>query len=104
MSEATLTNLLQYLYGALTPSNQRWLAAHLVEHADVQEAEDLKPYTIEELVERAEKGRKEIARGNYVTSEALFRDMFEEFGLGPSDMEEIERQWEETKLQYAEAI
>ena len=40
MSETTLTNLLQYLYGALTPSNQRWLAAHLVEHAAVQEAED----------------------------------------------------------------
>ena len=104
MSEATLTNLLQYLYGALTPSNQRWLAAHLVEHAAVQEAESLKPYTIEELVERAENGRKEIARGNFVASEVLFHDLFEEFGLGPGDMEEIDRQLEETKLQYAEAI
>ena len=31
MSEATLTSLLEYLYGALTPSNQRWLAAHLAQ-------------------------------------------------------------------------
>ena len=104
MSEATLTSLLEYLYGALTPSNQRWLAEHLIEHADVEEGEVLKPYTVEELLERAEKGRKEIARGNYVTSEELFRDLFEEFGLDPNDMEEIDRQLEETKLQYAEAI
>ena len=104
MSEATLTSLLEYLYGALTPSNQRWLAEHLLENADAEEGEVLKPYTVEELLERAEKGRKEIARGNYVTSEDLFRDLFEEFGLGPDDMEEIDRRVEETKSQYAEAI
>ena len=104
MSETTLTSLLEYLYGALTPSNQRWLAEHLIEHADAEEGEVLKPYTVEELIERAEKGRKEIASGNYVTSEDLFRDLFEEFGLGPDDMEEIDRQIVETKLQYAEAI
>ena len=67
-------------------------------------AVDVKPYTVEELLERAEKGRKEIARGNYVTSENLFRDLFEEFGVAPSDIEEIDRQLEENKLQYAETI
>ena len=76
MSETTLTSLLEYLYGALTPNNQRWLAEHLIEHAYAEEGEVLKPYTVEELLERAEKGRKEIARGNYVTSEELFRDLF----------------------------
>lgn len=104
MSETTLTSLLEYLYGALTPNNQRWLAEHLIEHAYAEEGEVLKPYTVEELLERAEKGRKEIARGNYVTSEDLFRELFEEFGLAPSDMEEIDRQLEETKSLYAEAI
>ena len=104
MSEATLTSLLEYLYGALTPSNQRWLAARLIEHAYAEEGEVLRPYTVEELLERAEKGRKEIARGNYVTSEDLFRGLFEEFGLGPNDMEEIDRQLEEAKSQYAETI
>ena len=67
-------------------------------------AVDVKPYTVEELLERAEKGRKEIARGNYVTSENLFRDLFEEFGVDPNDIEEIDRQLEENKLQYAETI
>ena len=104
MSEATLTSLLEYLCGALTPSNQRWLAEHLIEHAYTKENEALTPYTIEELMERAEKGRKEIASGNYVTSENLFHDLFEEFGLDPSDMEEIDKQLEENNLQYAKAI
>lgn len=104
MSEATLTSLLEYLYGALTPSNQRWLAEHLIEHACAEESEALKPYTVEELMERAERGRKEIAQGNFVTSEDLFRDLFAEFGLDHSDREEIDSQLEETKLQYAEAI
>ena len=66
--------------------------------------ETLIPYTVEELLERAEKGRKEIASGNYVTSEHLFHDLFEEFGLDPSDMEEIDKQLEENNLQYAKAI
>ena len=104
MSETTMTSLLEFLYSTLTPSNQRWLAERLIEHAETEEGEVLTPYTIEELKERAEKGRREIARGNYVPSEDVFRDLFEEFGLGSSDMEEIDRQLEETKLQYAEAI
>ena len=68
------------------------------------EDENLTPYTVEELLERAEKGRKEIAQGNYVTSEEMFRDLFEEFGLDPNEMKEIERQVEETDSLYAHAI
>lgn len=90
MSEATLTSLLEYLYGTLTPSNQRWLAAHLVEHADVQEAEDLKPYTIEELHEMVAKGEQEFAEGKWQDSEDMFRELEEDF--------------EKEELQYTEAI
>ena len=68
------------------------------------EEENLKPYTMEELMERAEKGRREIAQGNYVTSEELFRDLFEEFGLDPNDMKVIERQVEESEPQYAHVV
>ena len=68
------------------------------------EEEHLTPYTVEELLERAEKGRREIAQGNYVTSEEMFRDLFEEFGLDPNEMKEIERQVEETDSLYAHAI
>lgn len=48
MSEATLTSLLEYLYGALTPSNRRWLAERLIERTETKEGEALKPYTMEE--------------------------------------------------------
>ena len=62
MSEATLTSLLEYLYNALTPSNQRWVAEHLIEHADTEEGEDLTPYTIEELHQMvAESDRTDVA-------------------------------------------
>ena len=68
------------------------------------EDENLTPYTVEELLERAEKGRREIAQGNYVTSEEMFRDLFEEFGLDPNDMKEIERRVEETEPLYVQAV
>jgi len=90
MNEATLTNLLEYLYGALSPSNQRWLAAHLVEHADVEEAEKLKPYSIEELHEMVSKGEQEFTEGKWQDSEDMFRELEEEFA--------------KEKLQYTEAI
>ena len=103
MSEATLTNLLEYLYDTLTPSNMQWLGEHLIEYAKADK-EKLKPYTVEELLERAEEGRRQIALGNYVTSEEMFRDLFEEFGLDPDEMKKIEDQVEKTNLQYAEAV
>ena len=34
MSEATLQGLLDYLYSTLTPDNMRWMATHLMEHAN----------------------------------------------------------------------
>ena len=88
MSEATLTSLLEYLYGALTPSNQRWLAAHLVEHADVAEAESLKPYTIEELHERIAQSKRDFAEGNYYTHDEVMKMLDEELGLAPVEIAE----------------
>ena len=79
MSEATLTSLLEYLYGALTPSNQRWLAAHLVEHADVQEAEDLKPYTMDEINTMLDQAERNFEAGLGIPSEEVFRNLEEEF-------------------------
>lgn len=34
MSTATLSNLLEYLYGTLSPSNMRWVGEHLIEIVD----------------------------------------------------------------------
>ena len=88
MSEATLTNLLQYLYSALTPSNQRWLAAHLVEHANLEEAESLKPYTIEELHERIAQSKRDFAEGNYYSHDEVMKMLDEELGLVPAEFAE----------------
>lgn len=55
----------------------------------------MKPYTTEDLLESAEEGRQQIAQGNYVTSEELFSDLFEEYGIDPNDMKAIEDQLEE---------
>ena len=90
MSEATLTSLLEYLYGALTPSNQRWLAEHLIEHADSEEGEELTPYTIEELHERIAQSERDFAEGRYFTDEEVF-----------ADLDEYEKQEE---LQYDRAV
>ena len=42
MGEATLTSLLEYLYGALAPSHRRGLAEHLIEHTDMEESEQVR--------------------------------------------------------------
>ena len=77
MSTATLTNLLEFLYGILTPSNQKWLGEHLIEHAE-QEEDPIRPYTKEELLQMAETGRKQIADGNYYTTEEVISACAEE--------------------------
>lgn len=63
MSETTLSSLLEYLYAALTPSHQRWVAAHLMEHAEAEEGDNLTPYTIEELHQMVAESEREIAAG-----------------------------------------
>ena len=91
MSTATLSNLLEYLYGTLSPSNMRWVGEHLIEYAKREETEEtLQPYTKEELLERAEEGRRQIALGNYCTIEELLQELDKDFA-------------EDNKLQYGAA-
>ena len=80
MSTATLSSLLEYLYGTLSPSNMRWVGEHLIERAkkEEQKEENLTPYTVEELLERAEEGRRQIAMGNYCTMEELLQELDED--------------------------
>lgn len=83
MSSATLSSLLEYLYGTLSPSNMRWVGEHLIEQAQKEEQreEALTPYTREELLERAEEGRRQIAMGNYCTMEELLQELDEDFAV-----------------------
>ena len=90
MSEATLNSLLEYLCGALTPSNQRWLAAHLVKHA---EAEELKPYTMAEIDTMLDESEAEIAAGVGTSHEEMMREWEEEIA-----------RLEQEELKMAEAV
>ena len=66
MSAVVLQGLLDYLRSTLTMDNRQWLAAHLIEPA-----EDLKPYTREELIARIEEAEADIAAGRCYTEEEM---------------------------------
>lgn len=80
MSEATLTNLLEYLYDTLTPSNMRWMAMHLMAHADADE-ENLKPYTMEELNAMLDQAERDFAAGLGIPDEEVWRKYDEELKM-----------------------
>ena len=70
MSTAVLTSLLDYLYGTLSPSNMRWVAAHLMEQADKEERQ-VKPYTMEEIYAMVEGGERDFEAGRVFTTEEV---------------------------------
>ena len=88
MSTETLSGLRDYLFSTLSRSNMLWLATQLKERAEKEE--ELKPYTIEELHQMVEEGRKQIAEGHYFTSEEVFSDLFEEFGVEEKEQKELQ--------------
>ena len=59
----------------LSPNDMRWVAEQLIEQAN---AEDLKPYTIEELHQMVAEGEREFAEGKWQDSEDMFRELEEE--------------------------
>ena len=89
MSTATLNNLLEYLYGTLTPDNMRWVGKHLIEHADKEE--NLKPYTIEEIHAMIAESEADIAAGRTISHEEMMRQWEEELAR-------------EEELEMAEAV
>ena len=86
MSTETLSGLRDYLFSTLSRSNMLWLATQLKERAEKEE--ELKPYTIEELHQMVEEGRKQIAEGHFFTSEEVFNELFEENGVDEREPKE----------------
>ena len=78
MSETTLTNLLEYLYGTLTPSNMQWLGEHLIEHARI-ENEEVRPYTMEEINARIAQSERDSAEGRVFDFDEVIYELEEEF-------------------------
>ena len=66
-----MNNLLEYLYGTLSPDNMRWVGKHLIEHADKEES--LKPYTMEEIHAMIDESERQIAAGQCKPIEEVIR-------------------------------
>ena len=72
MSTATLTSLLDYLCGTLTPNNMRWVGEHLIEYAKKEENEQLRPYTLEEIDDMLDEAEAAFEAGDYLTNDDVF--------------------------------
>ena len=78
MSEATLSSLLEYLYGTLTPSNMRWVSEHLIQYAENEENSQ-KPYTMDEINAMLDEAERNFEAGLGIPSEEVFRELEKEF-------------------------
>ena len=72
MRTATLTSLLNYLYGTLTPNNMRWVGEHLIEYAKKEENEQLRPYSMQEIDDMLDEAEAAFEAGEYPTNEEVF--------------------------------
>ena len=72
MSTATLTSLLDYLYGTLSPNNMRWVGEHLIEYAKKEESEQLRPYTMQEIDDMLDEAESAFEAGDYLTNDEVF--------------------------------
>lgn len=93
MSTTALQGLLEYLYGTLTPKNMRWVASHLIEHADQAEPEELKRYTMEEINAMLDEAEAEIRADKGTPHEEVMREW----------EKELAREYQE-EYEMAEAI
>jgi len=72
MSTSALTGLLEYLYGTLTVNNMRWVGEHLIEYAKKEEAERLRPYTMQEIDDMLDEAEASFETGDYLTQDEVF--------------------------------
>ena len=92
MSTATLSSLLDYLYGTLSPTNMRWVGEQLIEHAN-KDSEDfpLKRYTKEEINAMLDRAEANFAAGLGIDDEEAWDELDEEIA-------------HEKELEMAEAV
>jgi hypothetical protein len=93
MSTATLNSLLEYLYGTLSRNDMRWVADHLMEHANREEDYDLKPYTMEEINAMLDEAEANFAAGRGIPHEESMRQLDEKIA-----------RWKQEKNEMAEAV
>lgn len=72
MSTTALAGLLEYLYGTLSIKNMRWVGEHLIEHTKKEEAEQLRPYTMEEIDDMLDEAEAAFEACDYLTQDEVF--------------------------------
>ncbi len=76
MSKDALYGLRDYLVGTLSPGNMLWLATQLTECAEKADAH-IKRYTMDDINDIIDDAEREIAAGEGMVSEDLWREMEE---------------------------
>ena len=79
MSTAALTGLRDYLYDTLSPANMLWLSTQLADYAKKKEDAPMKCYTKAELNALLDEAEANIAAGNTISDEEVWRELEEEF-------------------------
>ena len=72
MNTTLLTNLRDYLFSTLTPSNLIWLGTQLTEYGNKKKEEPLKPYTMKEIFRMLNESEVQIAKGETLTDEQVW--------------------------------
>jgi predicted transcriptional regulator len=72
MAQETLNGLLQYLLATLSYDNRTWLSQHLIEP---QVTDASAPYTMEEIDARLDESERQIAAGEFYTTEEVLTDL-----------------------------
>ena len=72
MTTTALSGLLEYLRGTLTANNMRWVGEHLIEYANKEEAEQLRPYTMQEIDDMLDEAENAFEADDYLTQNEVF--------------------------------
>lgn len=83
MSKEALIALRDHILLTLSPSDIQWLMGELSYTS--HEPEQLKPYTMEEINAMIDEGERQIANGEYYTTEEVMDMLAEELGLPQLD-------------------
>ena len=93
MNTTSLSGLIDFLSGTLSPADMMFVGGKLLSNAKKQqmEAEYLRPYTMDDINAILDKAEQQAATGQYITNDELFRRWNEKL----EQKERLERQKQE---------
>jgi len=83
MSKEALEHLRDHILLTLSPMDINWLLNEL--SAKLQQQETFKPYTMDEINAMIDEGERQIANGEYYSTEQVMDMLAEELGLSDEE-------------------